>query len=161
MFRYLIALFTLIVVTIPTITAFEPTKEGPGSRAMRGAAQLKHPLAPGIKITSGTVFDGAFTIELANWSFRPDKATNPRDNFADGTQEQNEGHLHGWVFNEAGEQIRFYGATAFLDGTQTDTFEPGRYRLFVQLQNHDHTPTIPPMAPDFPAVDAIEFDVLD
>ena len=161
MFRYLLALCLLIVLVIPSVATFEPTKEGPGSKAMRGAAQLKHPLEPGIKITSGKVFDGAFTVELTNWDFRPDKAVPASTNFADGTQNENEGHVHGWVFNEAGEQIRFYGGSSFPGGIQTDTFEPGSYRLFVQCQNHDHTPTIGPSARSFPSVDAIEFDVLD
>ena len=93
-----------------------------------------------------------------------------------------EGHIHGWVFkvNATGRiarkdanpspvaYLRFYGAGgATVVGnknlsyyTKFDTLsdlKPGRYRVFFQVQHHDHTAMTQINAPAFPAISSRDF----
>jgi len=145
---------------------YEPSKEGEISNKMRGASQMVHGPNPGIVVHSPAnlgEWDGEFVLSFKNWDYQPDRATNPVMAFANGFQEKNTGHVHGWVFNEAGEQVRFYGAAgAEFDGTfyvKPDGFAPGEYTAYFQLQNHDHTPAIQANAPAFPSIRAVTFIV--
>ena len=111
----------------------------------------------------GDPFVGQFEVSLTDFLYQPDAATNPRTEFANGKQTANAGHVHGWVFDADGNQIRFYGAggASFVDGVyiKPDQFDPGTYKAYFQLQYDDHTPVIPAIAPDFPAIVSTVFTV--
>lgn len=161
-----LAIFVSSVVSL--LAVIEPTREGRFSDRLRGNTAIVSDPNPSITVLSpsdGGEWGGEFLVGIEDFDYQPDLATNPMEAFANGYQERNRGHIHGWVFDENGEQIRFYGAagTTFSDGVyiKPDDFPPGRYRAFFQLQNHDHTPVTQANAPAFPAIDAVVFDVLD
>jgi hypothetical protein len=133
---------------------------------MRASSQIIHAPNPGIEIIEPQPYEpwnGEFVLTFDNWDYQPERATNPQTQFANGFQEMNTGHVHGWVFNEFGQQIRFYGAAGTtFDGTfyiKPDEFPPGQYIAYFQLQNHDHTPAIQVNAAAFPSMQSISFFV--
>ena len=161
-----LAIFVSSVVSL--LAVIEPTREGRFSDRLRGSTAIVSDPNPSITVLSpadGGEWDGTFLVAIEDFDYQPDLATNPVEAFANGYQERNRGHIHGWVFTEDGEQIRFYGAagTTFENGVyiKPDDFPPGRYRAFFQLQNHDHSPVTQANAPAFPAIDAVIFEVID
>jgi len=121
---------------------------------------------PGIRVLSpsnGGLFDGSFRVAISNFDYQPELATNPREQFANGFVEPGRGHIHGWVFDSQGSQIRFYGAGGadFVDDVyiKPDSFEAGSYTAYFALQNHDHTPSVQSTAPAFPAIGSVAFVV--
>lgn len=133
-------------------------------------------------------YPGFFLVETRNVSYRPELATNPVEAFAVGADAegslliQNDGHIHGWVFevdrwgrlirNDAGRPtptsyLRFYGAGGaefFGDETRgwyfkTDDLPRGRYRAYFQLQQNDHTAMKQATAPAFPGIASVDFFV--
>ncbi len=161
--------WNVLRVAFRKIAKEEPMREGPLHDATRGSVALVHgPDNPGLSVVEPAEmgeFDGLFEVEMYNWIPRPNLATNPIEEFANGFQERNTGHVHGWVFNQASEQVRFYGAGSLVFhpvGDRfyvEDSFPPGVYKAYFQLQNHDHTPPIQARAPDFPAITSVTFIV--
>ena len=162
----LIRLAIFVSSTISLLSVIEPAREGRFSDRLRGSTTIVSDPNPSITVLSPAdsgVWSGEFIVGISEFDYQPDLATDPVNAFASGYQEKNRGHIHGWVFDESGNQVRFYGAagTTFENGLyiKPDEFPPGRYRAFFQLQNHDHTPLVQASAPAFPAIDAIVFDV--
>jgi hypothetical protein len=158
----------IIALAISALAFLEPNREGPLHDSVRGATAVVSAINPSLEVLhpcDGEVFDGAFLVSINDFEYRPDLATVPSTQFANGFQERNRGHVHGWVFDETGRQIRFYGAagTTFEDGIyiKPDSFSPGVYKAYFQLQNHDHTPVIQRNAPAFPAIVSTVFVVAD
>jgi hypothetical protein len=156
----------IVSLAISVLVTFEPTKEGPLNDTMRGATAIVSEVNPSLDILTprdGEEFEGAFLVAINDFDYRPDLATIPSTEFANGFQEVNRGHVHGWVFDEFGNQIRFYGAanTVFEDGVyiKPDSFAPGLYKAYFQLQYHDHTPVVQATAPAFPAIVSTVFEV--
>jgi hypothetical protein len=148
------------------LPVIEPLREGQVSNRMRDLSQIKHAPNPGIEIVEPGPYEpwgGEFVLTFNNWDYKPERATNPVTQFANGFQELNTGHVHGWVFNEFGQQVRFYGAAGTtFDGIfyiKPDDFPPGQYIAYFQLQNHDHTPAIQENAPAFPSIQSVSFFV--
>lgn len=157
---------SLLSAAISFAVALEPWRQGPIHNRMRQASQIVHGPNPAIEIIEPapySEFTGEFVLAFDNWDYRPERATNPQTQFANGFQERNTGHVHGWVFDEFGNQIRFYGAAGTIfDGTfyiKPDDFPPGSYIAYFQLQNHDHTPAIQVNAAAFPSMQAVTFFV--
>ena len=157
---------------IRQLTTYEPTKEGPGFAAVRGASVLPNPANPGVKFQypvdgQSVPFGFVFEMRLQNWDFRPDLATNPLTNFADGTKELQTGHLHVWIYNyDTGEQVGFLGAGSNYVrvglgqvNTAQQKLPPGRYKAYVVLQDHDHMVPTQTRAPARPGFDAVVFTV--
>jgi len=166
MYNSLSGVLALLSLVIGAMELLEPSREGEISDKMRGASQIIHGPNPGIVVHSPANLgdrEGGFVLSFKNWDYQPSRATNPVAAFANGFQERNTGHVHGWIFNEAGEQVRFYGAAgAEFDGTffvRPDEFAPGEYTAYFLLQNHDHTPAIQANASAFPAIRAVTFSV--
>jgi len=165
MFRILIAM-AAIAAALFMAAQLEPNREGIIHDSVRGRTIIKSNKLPKIQIKSPLKeWKGSFIVEIQEFDYRPDLATNPVAAFASGYQEANRGHIHGWVFNSNGEQIRFYGAAQSIYEkpfyVKPDKFPPGEYTVFFQLQNHDHTPIIPVAAPQFPAIASAQFTVTD
>ena len=158
--------FTMLVLGL--LVVVEPAREGDVNDNLRQMTQIIHPNNPAINVECPEnlgKWEGEFRLTFESFDYQPDLAANPMQEFANGFQEVNRGHVHGWVFNEQGEQIRFYGAAGTtFDGTtyiKPDTFDPGKYVAYFQLQNHDHTPTIQSNAPAFPSIKTVNFYVED
>ena len=139
------------------------------SQQVRELSNVKSEVAPRIDIVSpapGEQFslseyvDGIPVIlALTEWDFRPDLAVNAGTQFANGNRVPNQGHLHVWIEDEAGNVAVFLGANAREE--QFVTLEPGTYKLYAQLQNNDHTAQIQPAAPVRPAFDAVSLTVTE
>ena len=155
-----------------TLPLFEANRIGPTYAAIRGASVLVHSPNPAVRFkhpVDGQTVSNRFIFEmgLENWIFRPDKATNPLTNFADGTKELNTGHLHVWIYNyDTGQQVGFLGAGSNYVkvginqvNTTQQTLPPGRYKAYVVLQDHDHMVPTQSTAPLLPGIDTVVFTV--
>jgi hypothetical protein len=149
---------------------------------------LDNPTVEIIEPRNGGGFRGRFVVKVENFSYRPELATNAATEFNIGVDsagnplEQNDGHLHGWVFetDKFGNMLRydqgrplpfsylrFYGAGgASVVGdydkflySREDKFPPGRYKAIFQLQQNDHTAALQATAPAFPAIGIVDFKV--
>lgn len=156
----------LVALALAAVKQIEPGREGRFHDRIRGETAIVSDENPAITVLSpldGDLFDGAFVVGFTAWDYRPDDATNPVTEFANGKQRRNSGHVHGWVFDERGEQIRFYGAAgaSFENDLyqKPDAFPPGEYKAYFALQYDDHTPAIQARAPDFPAIACVSFVV--
>ena len=139
---------------------------------------------------AGGFYWGFFAVEIKNFDYIPELATNPVQAFATGADAAGdplvfaEGHLHGWVFEvdrwgnilrepstgkpTPASYVRFYGAGGaeyFGDRTRafyvkTDDLPRGRYKVFFQLQQNDHTGALQASAPAFPGIASVTFRVL-
>jgi hypothetical protein len=158
LFQYALALCLVVLVAC--------------SQGSPGAVELSVPVTgipssnPGIQVLSPApsgLFEGAFRVAITNFDYVPELATNAREEFANGFVEPGRGHVHGWIFDSRGEQVRFYGAggSEYVGNVyiKTDDFEPGSYTAYFALQNHDHTPTIQASAPAFPPIASVAFMV--
>ena len=156
------------------IVQIEPDQEGALHDEMRGAGAIIHDPSPtvvfvdpldGDDLTEGEPI--VLTVDIANWIVDPSKATNAATEFAIGKQEHNTGHTHVWIYNmDTGARVRFTGANGLLPtgvgGLHTSapfTLPVGRYKAYVQLQNHDHTAAYPATAPTLPGIDSLIFTV--
>jgi hypothetical protein len=165
MFKYLLAA-SMLAAGFVLAMQFEPTREGKLHDSIRGRSIIKSAVLPSLEVVSPVEdWEGRFIVRLNDFDYRPDLATNPVQAFANGFQEINRGHIHGWVFDSDSNLVRFYGAagTQFDDPfyIKPDEFPPGRYTAYFQLQNHDHTPVIPALAPQFPPIASVSFWVTE
>ena len=133
------------------------------------------------------MYTGFFVVEIKNFNYLPELATNPVTQFDVGVDAtgnpiiRNEGHVHGWVFktNRWGEAIRndaqdrptpasyfrFYGAggaefVGDMNHGYYILFDPlprGTYRAYFQLQANDHTGAKQITAPAFPGITSVDF----
>ena len=157
---------------------FDPTGNDPLAQETRATFLVKSFVAPSVIVEApldGTSFAEnepvTFDLQLVNWSWRPDLATNAGTEYANGDNIPNIGHLHGWVYDlVTGERVRFYGANLNRAVTYdpntgslsfTDTYPPGIYKMYFQAQNNDHTAQAVPAAPNLPAIDTVVFSVGD
>ncbi|QDU92970.1 hypothetical protein [Lignipirellula cremea] len=113
-----------------------------------------------------------FHLQLENWLWDPSRATSAGSAYANGNNEPNIGHLHGWLYElTSGDLVRFYGANlngaVTYDAVTGDLFftqnglEPGVYKMYFQAQNNDHTAQAVPAAPNLPAMETVVFTVGD
>jgi len=165
MFRTFLIL-TTITTGLVLALQLEPNREGIIHNSVRGRTMIKSEVLPKLTILSPQEnWTGQFIVKIDNFDYQPNLATNPISSFANGFQEVNRGHVHGWVFNSEGIQVRFYGAAGTTYEKplyiKPDEFPPGVYTAYFQLQNHDHTPVIPALAPQFPAIASVKFIVTE
>lgn len=160
--------FLFLALPLAWMAAIEPYREGPLHDRLRGKTVILADTTPYIDIIEpqdGGEWAGQFRFTVSNFQYAPERATNPVAAFANGKQEQNIGHLHAWVFDEQGEQVRFYGAPGLIQDddvfSRADDFPPGVYRAYWQCQHHDHTPMVTHVAPEFPSIASVTFVVLD
>lgn len=149
----------------PTILSVQPTTEPVAeepncNRVISGVSPVIEIISP---VDNGE-FEGQFAIRLTDFAYKPGEATDASTEFAIGKQEVNAGHFHGWVFNrDTNERVKFYGASGYMfeDGlyVRPETLEPGNYKAYFQLQNHDHTGVTPARAPDLPGIATVLFTV--
>lgn len=144
----------------------EPHREGPMHDALREKMVIIAEATPRIDIIEpqhGGEWTGQFTFTVSDFQYAPERATVPTTQFANGKQEQNIGHLHAWVFDESGKQVRFYGAPGLEENggvfSRPDDFSPGVYTAYWQCQHHDHTPMVTRIAPEFPSIASVRFVV--
>lgn len=161
------AVLSLLATVVTLSGKLEPMREGPIHDEMRRVSTIVNPLNPGIEIIhplDGEEFGGILEIIMHNWEYVPELAL-PGSRFAEGYREHQRGHNHVWIFDTlTGEQVRFLGAGGWIetpDGTHVRPLdlEPGMYKAYFQLQNHDHTPAIQSAAPSFPAMASTIFTV--
>ena len=67
--------------------------------------------------------------------------------------------MHVWIEDAEGNVVVFLGANTREE--QFVTLEPGTYKAYAQLQNHDHTAQVQTAAPVRPAFDALSFTVVE
>lgn len=156
----------LIALALAAVKQIEPAKEGRFHDRIRQETMIVSSETPAITVVSpleGDLFEGEFVVGFTDWDYQPDDATDPVNAFANGKQRQNTGHVHGWVFNEYGDQVRFYGAAGSTYENdlyrKPDAFPPGIYKAYFALQYDDHTPAIQARAPDFPPIACVSFVV--
>lgn len=153
------------------------------------AQDASNPMLEIVSPSENSLFRGRFVVETKNIDYKPELATSARDEFAIGVDAEGnelvvgEGHLHGWVFRvdwrgnlirndgpvpAPSDYFRFYGAGgAEFSGdkeqgyyVKTDDLPFGRYRVFFQFQQNDHTAGKTTSAPAFPAIACRDFWVL-
>ena len=157
---------TTLVLCILAGTSCSPTAPSKG--------QVDNP-TPQVRIvtpTDGSVIEGrkiSVEIETKNFDFAYHKATTPGtmktlpEKYAMVPQEANSGHVHVYLagYPRKGEVTpeKFFMIKSFVMPNKADfvleDVEPGKYRLLVDLAQHDHTSRIKQRPTDWPPFDMI------